>query len=764
MAKMQVLVVEDEGVVARDIELMLNELGYEVPAVVATGMNAIEKARKYQPDAILMDIMLRGKMNGIEAAGRIHTELSIPIIYLSAHTDDETLERAKLTIPYAYLVKPFQTEELKTALKIALYLADVQKKLRRSEARYKAIIEDQTELICRFCDDGTLSFVNSTFCQFFEKSREQLLGSNFMALLRKEDRLAVARQIATTPLGDDSASLHDLEFYMPGGDVRWLQQSIRAIYDDIGHLCEFQCVGRDITERKHAEERLLLLSSAVEESLEGIAITDPAGHVKFCNPAYAAMHRLKASEVIGKHVSCFHTPAQMEQVEEMYDELLDKAFFEGEIMHARSDGSEFPGWMHVTMLRNTDDAPNAFIATLRDITLKKRSEAAMLYASRMETAATLAGGIAHQFNNLMAAVLGNAEFMLTGLDDAHPHVSMLDEVISAAEKAGDLAQQMLAFARGGKYQATTVSINQTITHTLELEDRSIPSTIEVGLYLEEALWPVKADSTQLSLVLLNMTANSVESINGKGEIHISTHNQVVDTDYSARFKGLHPGDYVHISFSDTGSGMSPTTARRVFEPFYSTKFQGRGLGLAAVFGILKNHGGNIYVDSIPGKGTTFNIYLPASKATPEVPAKNILKQLEGTETILLVDDEELILKTTKRIIEYFGYTVLVARNGLEALDIACSHEGDIHLCILDMAMPVLDGADTYPRLKALSPDMKVIILSGYELDATAQALLDAGADGFLEKPVSGKVLVGKIREALEPKNTGKSVNRAAHVI
>ena len=282
-----------------------------------------------------------------------------------------------------------------------------------------------------------------------------------------------------------------------------------------------------------------------------------------------------------------------------------------------------------------------------------------------------------------------------------------------------------------------------------MQERSFPPRVHIERDIAPDLWNVEADPAQMGQVLMNLCINAVEAIPGNGRILLTTRNVELDSSWAGASPDLPPGRYVYLAVEDTGCGMSAKTLERVFEPFFSTKFQGRGLGLAAVYGIIKNHGGRITVYSEPGQGATFKVYLPATSA--EIPAwpKPESGIPSGSETLLVIDDEAIVLDATSKMLERLGYQVLCAHNGEEALEIARSFEGDIHLALLDMGMPVMGGAEAWPRLKEIRPGLKVIVCSGYELDASSQALLDGGASAFLQKPFRVTALAQALRRALE---------------
>jgi PAS domain S-box-containing protein len=384
----------------------------------------------------------------------------------------------------------------------------------------------------------------------------------------------------------------------------------------------------------------------------------------------------------------------------------------------------------------------------RDVTERIRSEEILRGASRMEATATLAAGVAHDFNNLMTAILGNAELLLAdpGFPDA---ASRLGQIGESAKRGGALAQQLLAYARGGKYQAQVVGVNELVQQALQLQKHAMPPRIQLESILDPESPHVEADPIQIGQVVTNLCINACEATPGSGRVTVRTRRLTLGPSEVIGKPGLAPGPVVLIQVTDTGKGIETSILPRIFEPFFTTKFQGRGLGLAAAYGIVKNHRGYIGVESVLGKGTTFSIYLPAVSAVTRSAPPVQDPFPTGTETLLLVDDDEAVIDVTKSILERLRYRVLVARHGIEAVEIARSYNGQIHLALLDMGMPLAGGAEAFPFLKASRPEMRILISSGYEMNDVVEGLLAAGADAFLQKPHRVTALARGIRRVLD---------------
>jgi CheY-like chemotaxis protein len=367
----------------------------------------------------------------------------------------------------------------------------------------------------------------------------------------------------------------------------------------------------------------------------------------------------------------------------------------------------------------------------------------------MEAIGTLAGGIAHDFNNLLMGIQGRTSLMLLDADSGHPHYEHLKGIEVYVKSAADLTRQLLGFARGGRYEVKATDLNDLLKRSAEMFGRTRKEIMIHTRFMAD-LWPVEADRGQIEQVLLNLFVNAWQSMPGGGDLFLETRNvHLQEKDVKAH--GLKEGRYVRISVTDTGMGMDEKTRERIFEPFFTTKEMGRGtgLGLASAYGIIRNHGGMIRVNSQPGKGATFILDLPASSKEAATEKTEAQEMPGGTETVLLVDDEELVLQVGEGMLRALGYTVLLARSGMEA--VACYREkaAEVHLVILDLIMPRMGGGETYDALKKIHPGGRVLLSSGYSIDGQAQEILDRGCDGFIQKPFDLLSLSRKLREILD---------------
>lgn len=386
---------------------------------------------------------------------------------------------------------------------------------------------------------------------------------------------------------------------------------------------------------------------------------------------------------------------------------------------------------------------------VRDITEQKKMEAHLQQAHKLEAVGTLAGGIAHDFNNILMGIQGRVSLMLADVDSSHLHYEHLKGVENYVKSATDLTRQLLGFAKGGKYEVKPTDINRLVAQVAEMFGRT-RKEIRIFNKFQEDLWTVEVDRGQMHQVLLNLFVNAWQAMPAGGDLCLQSENRVAD-EALRRSHDLNPGRYVKISITDTGVGMDRMTQSRVFDPFFTTKAMGRGtgLGLASAYGIIQNHGGVIRVFSEPGQGTTFTIYLPASEKAVSEEISVIAPLTQGSGSILLIDDEEMILEVAGRMLERLGYGVTCARSGREAVDILSRNDKAIDLIILDMIMPEMGGGETFDLIRQVDPAAAVLLSSGYSMNGQAMEILKRGCSGFIQKPFSLSDLSQKIKEVLE---------------
>ena len=426
----------------------------------------------------------------------------------------------------------------------------------------------------------------------------------------------------------------------------------------------------------------------------------------------------------------------------------------------RPDKSERIVHEEALIERDEKGTPIKITGIIQDITDKKKMEAQLQQIQRMEAVATLAGGVAHEFNNALMGIMGNIELLKMDLPVDERRDRYFEAMKGSSHRMSRLTDQLLAYAEGGKYQPRDLMLDDFVIEALPILQHDLSPAIRVETHFPKGISYINADNAQMQMVLSAILANSNEAIEGEGLIRITAENKDVDEAFAKQHPGLKPGSYVCLSIEDDGKGMDEETKSGIFEPFFTTKFQGRGMGMAAVYGIVKNHDGSTYVDSELEKGTAVRIYLPAISAESKEQGAKAATQPDvelatGEGTVLMIEDQDVVIEVTQVMLERLGYRVMVAKTGKDAVHITETFDGQIDLALLDIKLPDMEGGKVYPLIMQARPDLKVIVFSGYSIDGPARGILDAGAQDFIQKPFSLAALSEKLKKVLEPKGLGK---------
>jgi two-component system, cell cycle sensor histidine kinase and response regulator CckA len=578
------------------------------------------------------------------------------------------------------------------------------------------------------------------------------------ALFPPEDmaRLEAAVAAAVTEGAPYELEL-DLARAGEGGGARHVLIRGRAETDRDGKVTRLFGSCQDVTERRRqAAERDRLLR-AIEQAREAILITDTGGDIQYVNPAFEAVTGYTRDEVLGENPRMLKSGEQDAGFyDAMWRSLTAGETWNGRLVNRRKDGSTFTVDVSVSPVRDRTGAIVNYVAVQRDITRELDLESQLFQARKMEAIGRLAGGLAHDFNNMLTVITGHVDMALELPDLRHTVRDDLEQVREAAQHSAALIRQLLTFARKQIITPRVLDLNEAIASRLPMLRRLIGANVRLTWDPGTDLWPVSLDPAQLDQVLTNLLVNARDAIGDVGEITVETGTDVFDEAYCADHVGFVPGEYVQLVVSDTGSGMDRETVANVFEPFFSTKApeKGSGLGLATVYGIVRQNDGFINVYSEPGEGSTFRIYLPrASEATIDVPvpvetgASDV--PVGGSETVLLVEDEAALLRLAERILARLGYRVLAAGSPDEALALAAGYEGTIDVLLTDVVMPGMNGRDLYRVLLETLPGLRCLVMSGYTADVIAhRGVLDEGVN-FLQKPFSSRALAKALRETLD---------------
>ena len=630
---------------------------------------------------------------------------------------------------------------------------------RVSEEKYRLLIENQSDMVVKFSMEGELLFVSPSYCKTFDKSQDELLGKKFMPLIHEDDREAAKDAIDKIYQPPYTGYVEERAKTKDGW--RWQAWLNTAVLNEESEVDSIIATGRDINERKRVEQALRESEEKYRRIFENIQDvyyeSRIDGTILEISPSIENVSQYRRKDLIGGSIYDIYTDPK--ERDEFLKLILDTGKVNDfEISLTDKDGSQHPCSITTLLVKDEQNNPIKLVGSMRDISERKQNEeerkklkAQLQHALKMEAMGTLAGGIAHDFNNLLMAIQGRTSIMLMKKDFSHPDIRHLKGIEENVESAADLTRQLLGFARGGKYEVSPTDLNELVKKQNRMFGRTKKQITIHGKY-EENLWSVEVDRGQIEQVLLNLYVNAWQAMPGGGDLYLETENLTLDQTDVKPFS-IEPGRYVKISVTDTGVGMDKATREKIFEPFFTTKEMGRGtgLGLASAYGIIKNHGGFINVYSEKGHGTTFNVYLPASEKKIIEEKKPAGDTLRGTETVLFVDDEDMIIEVAEELFEELGYKVLTTGSGREAIETYEKNKERIDMVLLDMVMPDMSGGETYDKLKEINPDVKVLLASGYSMNGTATEIMDRGCNGFIQKPFKMKELSQKLREILDGK-------------
>ena len=655
--------------------------------------------------------------------------------------------------------------------------------IRKYREKYSGIFENIQDVYYETSLDGTILEISPSIEKISSYKREELLNTNVDRLyFSPEDR----EELIRTLLEDGKISEYEVLLKLGGNEPACLSLNSVLIADEQNTPLKIVGSMRDITARKSAEAELYTYREHLEELVqertaelekageklkeemeqrlqtefelgenqekyriilesieEGYFETDLSGNITFFNDATSRILGWNTSELLGlnlrQYTSDDTTQKLLAVLKEVYRTGNPCKAIEFEII--RKDRKKRYIEMSIALVRNAAGEPQGFRGIGRDTTdrhlanfERQRLEDKLQQVQRLEAIGTLAGGVAHDFNNLLMAILGNVEMLLLSLEVTDPSYENARSIERCVRSGADLTRQLLGYARGGKYFVRPTNLNEIVRTSSTLFGRTKKET-QVECEYQKGIWSVEVDRNQIEQVMVNLYLNAWQAMSHRGTIRVSTENTILDEDFVKPYEAS-PGKYVRVSVEDTGSGMDEEVQKRVYEPFFTTKEMGKGtgMGLASAFGILKNHNGIIHFKSTPGKGTTFFIYLPASDQPVEVDASAEESIRAGSETILIVDDEDRVLDACQAMLNQLGYRTIRANGGKEAVEIFQRENADIDLIILDMIMPGMDGLTAYEHLKEIKPGVKVLLSSGYSISENVKEIVSEGCDEFIQKP------------------------------
>ncbi len=604
-----ILIVEDEAVIAAMLESTLAQFGFRIAGLATSGAEAIERAQTTAPDLILMDIQLDGEMDGIEAARRITAVQNVPVVYLTAYSDDETLARAKAGSPFGFIPKPFKEDELKATVEIALMKHRTESVIRASESRYRSLFENSLDPIYQASMDGHILDANPAMISLFGYPIEELRVLDVRKLYVEPERREIFfHELATHRFVRD----FETELVTKSGARIDIIESATILSQPGGEVAGYQGILRDVTEKKRRDETLQILRTSIESAAEMVMITARNGNVIYVNPVFERITGYSAQEIIG------HTPRLLKSgyqprntYLEMWTRVLSGETWKGDFINRKKDGTYYTQRSTISPVINAQGQITHLTCIAADVTREKLLEEQLLQAVKMESLGRLAGGIAHDFNNLLTVINGYSELVLRQTTHEKSRADIM-EIIHAGEKATQLTRQILAFSRRQEIHPERLNLNEVVLDLQKMIARLIGDNIVLQVKLHPEAPEIEIDRSQLEQVLMNLVVNARDALTEGGTLTIETARFIMDEEFCQDHRGSVMGDYARLTVIDNGIGMIKEIQEKIFEPFFTTKSvgQGTGLGLATVYGIVKQNRGYISVASEPGQGTRFDVYFP----------------------------------------------------------------------------------------------------------------------------------------------------------
>ena len=632
-------------------------------------------------------------------------------------------------------------------------LKQAEEELRKQEVRFRKIFEESPIGMVMAGADYHFIRANRAFCrmtQYTEKEMNSLTFSDITHPDHVEQDIAGVRDLVN---GKIPLYRTEKRYIRKDGETVWGACTVALVNDKGGEFLYFLTMIEDITERRRAEDEQAKLWSAVERAGEGVFMVTPDDNrFTYVNSAFCKAYGFTHEELVGKSTAILRSDRHPQSFHDaIWSELEKGKTWSGRQTRKRKDGTPIEVETTIAPVRDASGTIIHYVGVERDITEQLRTESQLRQAQKMEAIGTLAGGVAHDFNNILAVIMGLGNLMQMDIDPNDRNKPYIDQIVLSSEKAADLTQSLLAFSRKQRITLEPHNVGDVVTSMTKLLKRLLPEDIELKLDLADKDAVALLDVSQMDQVLMNLSTNARDAMPKGGTLTIRTEKTKLDRKFRKTHGFGKPGEYVHLSVSDTGMGMDEKTTARIFDPFFTTKEVGKGtgLGLASVYGIVRQHNGYITVTSALLKGTTFDIYLPLVEAPVETEPAAGADVTGGSETILVLEDDRAVRNMIVRILTSQGYATLEASNGDDAIRVYNEHKDTVRLILLDVVMPGKNGREVFDEIARIEPGVKAIFMSGYAGDIVVEKGVQKDRVDFLQKPVSVPKLLGKVREVLD---------------
>jgi PAS domain S-box-containing protein len=683
-------------------------------------------------------------------------ELDIPFIMISGQMGEDVAVEAMRAGAHDFLIKD-NLSRLIPAIKRELNEAVVRRErclaedaLSATEARFQCLVEQSLVGIFMLQDD-VFTYVNPKFAQIFGYRQDELTEKRtLLDLVARDDQIRIITQFLR-PLQEESWSLH-LYFRGRRSDQSAIELEVTGTRTQLNGKPAIIGSLLDITERKRAEEELSKLWRAVEQSPVSVVITDLKGRIEYVNPRFSEVTGYSEAELVGQNPRILKSGTMdRDFYENLWQTISSGREWHGELHNRKKNGQLFWESGSISAVKNSDGRITHFVAVKEDVTERKQSFDQLRQVQKMEAIGLLAGGIAHDFNNLLTIINGYSTLLVRGLENGSPMRREAEQILRAGERAADLTRQLLSFSRRQILEPKVLNINLQVQSVEKMLRRLIGEHIELVTRFADDIGFIKIDPGQIEQIIMNLVVNARDASETGGEITIETGNCELDEFFSAQHPGSVAGSYVRVTVRDRGFGMDEEVKRRLFEPFFTTKEMGRGtgLGLATVYGIVKQSGGYIDVVSEPDQGASFNIYLPRVFQPADALKRQAAEEpLQGSQTIMVVEDEPGVLNLVVHTLRKQGFSVFETTDPEHGVTLFEEHQDEIDMLLTDVVMPFMSGPTLAQLLTQKKPELKVLFMSGHtDNKVSFEKILEQGVP-FLPKPFASDTLLKKVRETL----------------
>ncbi len=756
--ELRILLLEDVG---DDAELIKRELRKGNLAFtsrrVYTSNEYMRELQEFAPHIVISDFTL-GEFNALDALALLQKHApELPFILVTGSQSEEVAVACIREGADDYILKSSLTR-LPSAVLGALKKKEIERErtrvetaLRRSEEHFRALIEHSSDIITIISREGLISYESPSLERVLGYKPEELIGQNAFELIHPQD-VPVVVDALTRPSGRTGRH-RSIEYRIRHKNGSWrVLETLGADLFDEPEVAGIIINSRDITERKQAEEQIREQAALLDKAQDAILVYDLETRIGFWNKSAERLYGWLADEVVGLNVDQVLNKSDPGAAITARAQVLESGEWIGELQQETKAGRTIVVESRVTLVRDGEGRPKSMLVINTDITERKRLEAQFLRVQRMESIGTLAGGIAHDLNNVLTPIL-MAIRMLRDEVSSRSAQEILNTLEASAHRGSGIVQQVLSFARGVEGERTVFQVKHPLSEVVSIAKDTFPRSIHTSSRIEKDLWPIVGDPTQVHQVILNLCVNARDAMPNGGRIQIEAQNVIIDNNYAQMQPEAKPGPYVVVTIADTGVGIPPALLDKVFEPFFTTKEigKGTGLGLSTVLGIVKGHGGFLNVYSEVGKGTRFKVHLPAADpAQSQAPREEEVPLPRGQgELILVADDEFAIREITRLTLEANQYKVLTASDGTEAVALYAQRGQEIKAVLVDIMMPYMDGPATVRALQKLNPEVRCMAVSGLMENDKVNEMSETGRISFLSKPFTTEQLLINLRDLLD---------------